>query len=73
MKEEQKTFEIGDLVRMNRSLVPYGPYSGQIRIGIVVQINESKPLYTRYYVHWNSGANYPYAMWYAGIHLEKVE
>ena len=69
---KEKTFEIGDLVRMSRDLMAYGPY-GQERVGVIIQISKSPPLYTRYYVEWNDASDKRYAMWYAGMHLEKLE
>ena len=68
---KERTFKIGDLVRMARDLIPYGPY-GHERIGVVIQISNSPPLYTRYYVEWNEGPEKKYAMWYAGMHLERI-
>jgi hypothetical protein len=70
---KEKDFKVGDLVRMSRDLVPYGPYGRQERVGVVIQINLSPPLYTRYYVEWNGGGDKRQAMWYAGQHLEKIE
>ena len=69
---KERKFKIGDLVRMSRDLVPYGPYGQQERVGVIIQINKSPPLYTRYYVEWNGGDDNRQAMWYAGMHLEKI-
>ena len=70
---KEKEFKIGDLVKMSSELLPYGPWGGQVRIGVVVQISKSPPLYTRYYVEWDEGLDRRYAMWYAGMHLEKIQ
>ena len=73
LRMKENKFKIGDLVRMSRDLVPYGPYGQQERVGVIIQINKSPPLYTRYYVEWNEGDSRGQAMWYAGMHLEKIE
>ena len=65
-------FKVGDLVRMSRSLVPYGPY-GAPNIGVVIEVSSDPPLYDRYYVQWNlHDVRDGTAMWYASQHLEKI-
>ena len=73
LRMKENKFKIGDLVRMSRDLVPYGHYGQQERVGVIIQINKSPPLYTRYYVEWNDIGSKRYAMWYAAMHLEKIE
>jgi hypothetical protein len=73
LRMKENKFKIGDLVRMSRDLVPYGPYGQQERVGVIIQINKSPPLYTRYCVEWNEGDSIGQVMWYAAMHLEKIE
>ena len=42
LRMKENKFKIGDLVRMSRDLVPYGPYGQQERVGVIIQINASR-------------------------------